>query len=402
MTAGKFLPVTFTRHGFVAIAAIVSLVLAACGTAQPATPPDEPMPTTSSIDYPAPGDVVDRRDWVSTTGLAPDLRGDRILYRSTDTSGKANVVSGTVFEPEGTPPEGGWPVLALGHGSTGINTNCAPSLTGNLYGLARLVTTYLRAGMAVTLADFAGLGSDSGPHPYLDPYSAARTMIDSVRAIRQVYPQVSTTWVTYGISQGAGASWAADEMAASYAPDLRLKGAVAQVPPTSKVPVVDLAAAGALTKEQQGSLQWMEESLARRNPDMNRDDYRRGGLAQHWDALSACAEASVREQAVAWISAPDFVPASPAATARLRELIQQMALPKAALTAPLLVLYGGQDKFNEPAWTAASIRDQCVLGGSVTVDLQPTAGHGTVNTGGILPYLTDRLAGSPVRDDCRP
>ncbi|ORM28756.1 lipase family protein [Williamsia sp. 1135] len=402
MTAGKFLAVTFTRHVFVAIAAIVSLVLAACGSAQPATPPDGPLPTTSPVEYPEPGDVVDSSDWVSTTDLAPDLRGVRMLYRSTDTSGKPNVVSGTVFQPEGTPPGGGWPVVALGHGSTGINTNCAPSLTGNLYGLARLVTTYLRAGMAVTVADFAGLGSDSGPHPYLDPYSAARTMIDSVRAIRQMYPQVSTSWVTYGISQGAGASWAADEMAASYAPELRLKGAVAQVPPTSKVPVVELAAAGALTREQQGSLQWMEESLARRNPDMNRDDYRRGGLAQHWDALSACAEVSDREQAAKSISAPDFVPASPAATARLRELVQQMALPRAPLSAPLLVLYGGQDKFNDPAWTSSAIRDQCVLGGPVTVDLQPTAGHGTVQTAGILPYLVDRLAGAPVRNDCRP
>ncbi|WP_207843261.1 lipase family protein [Williamsia soli] len=401
MAAGKFMPVTFTRHVFVAVAAIVSLVLVSCGSAQPATPADDPLPTTAPVEYPEPGDVVDARDWVSTTDLAPDLRGVRMLYRSTDTSGKPNVVSGTVFQPEGSPPGGGWPVVALGHGSTGINTNCAPSLTGNLYGLARLVTTYLRAGMAVTLADYAGLGSESGPHPYLDPYSAARTMIDSVRAIRQVYPQVSTSWVTYGISQGAGASWAANEMAASYAPDLRLRGAVAQVPPTSKVPVVDLAAAGALTSEQQGSLQWMEESLARRNPDMNRDDYRRGALAQQWDALSACAESSDREQAAKLISAPDFIPASPAATARLRELMQQLALPRAPLSAPLLVLYGGQDKFNDPAWTSAAIRDQCFLGGPVTVDLQPTAGHGTVKTTGILPYLVDRLVGAPVRDDCR-
>lgn len=394
---------TLSRRVWVALAAIVSLILAGCGAAQPATPPDDPLPTSSAqippVKFPSPGDVVDAQKWVSTPRGDDELSGMRVLYRSTDTAGTPNIVSGTVFEPAGTPPEGGWPILAIGHGSTGINRDCAPSLTGNLYGLSRLVQRYLRAGMAVTFADYSGLGSDSGPHPYLDPYAAARTIIDSVRAIRQVYPEMSTTWLTYGISQGAAASWAADEMAISYAPELRLAGAVAQVPPTSKAPMADLAAAGTLTLEQQGILQWLEESLARRNPDLNLNDYRRGGLAAQWDALSSCAP--VRERALRLISASDFAPATPGATDRLREMLAAMALPRTRLSAPLLVLYGGDDKFNDPAWTASAIRKQCDTGGSVTVSFQPGAGHGTVNTAEIGPYLSDRLNGIPVRDDCR-
>lgn len=349
--------------------------------------------------YPSPGDVVDAQDWVSTPRGDSQLSGKRILYRSTDAAGKPNVVSGTVFEPEGTPPAGGWPILAVGHGSTGINRDCAPSLTGNLYGLSGLVQRYVNAGMAVAFADYAGLGSDSGPHPYLDPYAAARTIIDSVRAIRQVYPQMSTTWLTYGISQGGAASWAADEMAVAYAPELHLAGAVAQVPSTSKAPMVDLAVAGQLTLEQQGILQWLEESLARRNPDLNLNDYRRGGLAAQWDALSSCAP--VRERALRLISVADFAPATPAAADRLRELLAGMALPRGPLSAPLLVLYGGNDKFNNPAWTASAIRKECESGGPVTVSFWPNAGHGNVNTAEIAPYLSDRLKGLPVRDDCR-
>lgn len=392
-----------SRHVKVAFAAIVLLVLAGCGVAQTATPPaDWPSrsrPPELSVKFPSPGDAVDVQDWVSTPRGNSQLAGLRILYRSTDTAGKPNVVSGTVFEPEGTPPDGGWPILAIGHGSTGINRDCAPSLTGNLYGLSGLVQHYLNAGMAVAFADYAGLGSDSGPHPYLDPYAAARNVIDSVRAIRQVYPQMSTTWLTYGISQGAAASWAADEMATSYAPELRLAGAVAQVPPTSKAPMADLAAAGALTLEQQGILQWLEESLARRNPDFNLNDYRRGGLAAQWDALSSCAP--IRDRALQLVSSSDFVPASPAATDRLREMLASMALPRAPLSAPLFVLYGGNDNFNVPAWTASAIGKECALGGPVTISFQPNAGHVDVDTAAIGPYLADRLHGLPVRDDCR-
>lgn len=390
---------TLSRHVGVALAAIVSVVLVGCGAAEPATAPDDDASTASSVEFPASGDVVDVREWVSAPRGDDELDGKRILYRSTDIKGKPNIVSGTVFEPAGTPPQGGWPILALGHGSTGINRNCAPSLTGNLYGLAWLVQKYLLDGIAVAFADYSGLGSDSGPHPYLDPYAAARTMIDSVRAISQVYPEMSTKWLTYGVSQGAAASWAANEIAATYAPELRLVGGVAQVPTTSKAPMADLAASGRLSLEQQGILQWLEESLARRNSDMNLSDYRRGGLAEHWNALSTCSPA--RERALRFVSSPDFVPASPAATDRLRGMLAEMALPRSRLNAPLLVLYGGKDKFNDPAWTKTAIGKACEMGGPVTINYQPDAGHTGINTSSISPYLEDRLQGKSVRDDCR-
>ncbi len=60
---------------------------------------------------------------------ARDLHAARVLYRSTfGDTGAPTVVSGSVFTPKGTPPPGGWPVVAIGHGTVGIDNPCAPSL----------------------------------------------------------------------------------------------------------------------------------------------------------------------------------------------------------------------------------------------------------------------------------
>lgn len=379
------------------------LVLAGCGDAFSASMSEQaqPVPQAQQVKLPMPGQVVQTEDWVSSAAAGRQIAGSKILYRSTDVDDEGVIVSGTVFKPEGVAPADGWPVLAIGHGSTGINTNCAPSLTDNLYGLSGLVRRYLDAGFAVTYPDFSGLGTNSGPHPYLDSYAAARTMIDSVRAIGEVYPDVSETWVSYGISQGGGVTWAADEIAGRYAPELDLVGAVAQVPSTTKVPLVDRAVAGNLTVEQQGVLQWLEESLARRHPTLNLNELRSPALAAQWNALSDCGRSPVRGAALSKVSAQDFRPTTPAATETLRSLLQEMALPRSSLSAPLYVLYGGNDRFNDPRWTGDAIGRACQLGGPITVNFQPAAGHVDVNTADVEQYLKDRIAGLPVRNDCR-
>ena len=85
----------------------------------------------------------------------------------------------------------------------------------------------------------------------------------------------------------------------------------------------------------------------------------------------------------------------------LRTLLQSTALPRTRLSAPLYVLYGGADRFNAPEWITAGIRKACELGGPITITYNPAAGHGNVDTSGIARYLADRVAGLPVRDDCR-
>ena len=61
------------------------------------------------------------------------MQAARVVYRSTNGDTEApTVVSGSVFAPVGPAPEGGWPVVALAHGTTGIQEPCAPSLSDSL------------------------------------------------------------------------------------------------------------------------------------------------------------------------------------------------------------------------------------------------------------------------------
>ena len=194
------------------------------------------------------------------------------------------MVSGSVFTPKGKAPVGGWPVIAFGHGTTGIDEPCAPSLSENLLGFSSIVAGYANLGYAVALPDYEGLGSP-GVHPYTDARTAGLNMIDAVRALRHTFPDVSNRWAAVGGSQGGGAAWAADEQAASYAPELDLVGAVAYVPAADVAGIVDKAVANTMTDDQALAFQSIVESLARMHPDVRRDDYRRGAAAKYWDAL---------------------------------------------------------------------------------------------------------------------
>ncbi|MDT5286948.1 MAG: hypothetical protein QOF88_1837, partial [Mycobacterium sp.] len=223
----------------------------------------------------------------SSVGL--HMQSARVVYRSTSgDSGASAVVSGSVFVPLGAPPAGGWPVVAFGHGTTGIDEECAPSHSDSLMGMAGVLAGLTAKGFAAVMPDYEGLGAP-GVHPYTDARTAGLNMIDAVRALRSTFKNVSTRWAAIGHSQGGAAAWAADERAHQYAPELDLVGAVALSPAADVSKLVDKAQASTLTSDQVLAFVLVVESLARRFPDVNRDDYRHGLARQSWDALTACA-----------------------------------------------------------------------------------------------------------------
>lgn len=330
------------------------------------------------------------------------LQAARVVYRSTSgDTGRETVVSGAVFTPLGEPPEGGWPVVALGHGTTGIDEACAPSLSDTLLGLSTPVAGFVENGYAVALPDYQGLGSP-GVHPYTDARTAGLNMIDSVRALRHTFKNVSNRWVAVGGSQGGGAAWAADEQAGTYAPDLDLVGAVAYSPAIDVSGMVNKAQAGTLTVDQMAAFQAIIESLARLHSDLNRDDFRHGAADKYWDVLSACSgpKVSDRTAAIQALQPTDLAPATPAAAAQLHKLISAWSLPQQRLSAPLSVAYGGKDTYVDAQWTTDAIARACALGGTVQWQLQPDKGHGDVDIASQFIWIADRFAGKPVTNDC--
>jgi predicted esterase len=364
---------------------------------------------------PAPGATADQPggqpgSLVSSTplaGFSHSIDGSRIdafrvLYRSTSgDTGESTVVSGAVFAPKGRAPGADLPIISFGHGTTGIHEPCAPSLSDTLLGSAGTVAALTGAGYAVAFADYQGLGAP-GVHPYTDAKTAGLNMIDAVRALRLQFGLPSTKWAAVGGSQGGGAAWAADEVAAGYAPDLKLVGALAISPAADVSGMVKKAQTGTLTVDQGPALQAIVESLATLHPDLDRDDYRRGGAAQYWDALSACSGplALQRGAAAQAIGADDLKPASNAAADRLRGYLTAWALPKQKLSAPLFVWYGGTDTLVDADWTRNAIQRQCALGGTMQWQFEADKGHGEVDLATLMPWIGDRFAGKAALNAC--
>ena len=325
----------------------------------------------------------------------------RVVYRSTDGAGAPTVVSGSVFVPRGQAPPDGWPVVAFGHASTGIDDSCGPSSSGVLLGRAPLVAGFLRLGYAVTLTDYQGLGA-GGTHPYLDSRTAGMNVIDSVRALRATFPDVSNRWAASGSEEGGGAAWSAAEQAPSRAPDLRMVGAVAISPAADVSGLVDAAVDGTLTREQTPMLQWLLESLRRQHPDFDVDDYRRGVVAANWDALTACSGpiTSSRNEILARVGPHDMSPATDEAAGRLRTMLQSGALPQSPLSVPLSVISEPDESAIDARWTTDAINRVCSLGGSVVWHPGSHRGTPDADESSQLSWLADRFKGTPAPDYC--
>lgn len=388
----------------------VTALVGAC--AKDTTPPPPPAPADAGVDLPGdfsgsgPGTLTS-----ATTIPLIDMRlksvssvAARIAYESVSgITDEKTTVTGTVFSPTGKAPEGGWPVVAFGHPTTGILSECAPSLSPTLMNLSTTILTLVKAGYVVAMTDFQGLGDDSTYHPYLDATTAAFNIIDSVRAARKVVPDTSDRWLAFGMSQGAQGSWAANELNISYGRGLNLVGSVSLSPPLDISGFADYAAAGTLGKEQQPAYQALLEVYSWENPGVDLDQYRRGAVQENWDLLLQCefATSQERDQAIEQITPDDLRPASPEAATAMRDHLAESSLPRSPLTAPALVIYGGQDALIPPAWTDAALQRACEMGDVVDINLQPDKGHGDIDVSSTLPWIADRFAGVPAPNSCQ-
>jgi dienelactone hydrolase len=153
----------------------------------------------------------------------------RILYTSTDARWRSGIipVSGTLYLPKRTAPQGGWPLVAWAHGTLGVSDRCAPSWSRHRPRDGTYINNWLEQGFAVVATDYQGLGGP-GPHPYLNWEAEGRSVLDAARAaLDHSKGQIDNTIIITGQSQGSGASLGATRLAPSYAPDLNLKASIA-------------------------------------------------------------------------------------------------------------------------------------------------------------------------------
>lgn len=330
-------------------------------------------------------------------------RSVTVRYRSTSgADGSPTEVSGIVLVPRGDPPPGGWPVVSIGHATTGTDSRCAPSTHLGLLGMLTTVIPFLARGYVVTMSDYQGLGTP-GPHPYLDSTTAGYNVIDAVRAARQVEPAASDAWVGYGVSQGGQAVWAANERAEQYGTGLRLLGTISISPATDISPVVDGMQDGTLTTEQIIVLPSLIAGLAVVHPDLQPTDYVRGPLYERRSVFAACEGenngllAEIADEVVP----ADYAPVDGAAADRLRNWLTDAGVPRVPASAPMLVGYGELDQLTLPDWTRAAVDRACEMGETIQLLEAPGQGHGILDMGSApAEWLGGRFAGTPPANTC--
>ena len=399
------------RTAVVALAAVVALTACTTDEASPS-----PSPTTSvaadsgPVGSPAP--TVDQRGALTSREPVPDIDPEitalgatatRVVYRSTSgvDGGEAEVV-GTVFTPAGPAPDGGRPVVTVGHGTTGVTDECAPSSSPTLLGTTNLVRPLLQRGYVVTVTDYQGLGTD-GPHPYLEPDTAAYDLIDAVRAARNVVPEASTRWAALGVSQGGQASWSAAEHAENYGDGLEFVGSANLSPAADLSGIVADGTVEPLSLPQKMFLPYLLEGLKVVHPELNPDDYMRGALAATPDVTLSCVAAKLPEK---WTVATQLTPAdtgprTEADAERMRGWLEDVALPKNGAGGPMLVVVGERDNLILPQWTSQAVDRACALGDVVEFDSRPGEGHADGRSvPGAVQWIADRFADVPAPDTC--
>ena len=183
------------------------------------------------------GTLISADPVVETPG---GMQAWRVSYWTTSENGRMVRATGMVVAPREAIPPQPRNVLAWTHGTWGVVSRCAPSLSPNFWTVTPGLDA-VRNGYVVVAPDYPGLGSD-GVHPFLVGVDTGRSVLDGVRASRQIAGAASgNRFAVWGESQGGHAALWTGQVAQSYAPDLQMVGVAAAAPPTDLVQNLRLA-----------------------------------------------------------------------------------------------------------------------------------------------------------------
>ena len=394
--------VTLLKHGYRPLVVVAALTLSACAGA--------PTPSTPAVDFyatgagaiDAPGKLVRSEVLPPDLGLADAGRQLRILYTSTDGATGQGVLttSGAVFFPKGTPPAGGWPVIAWAHGTVGVSDLCAPSRNQRSVRDATYLNAWLREGFVIAATDYQGLGTP-GPHLYLHARAQAYAVLDSVRVALGM-PGVANRVVLLGQSQGGGAVFATAGYAPAYAPDVHVLGTVATgtphmnrrmaatFPPDRVNPTLAYAMYIARTAQvADPSLTGADVFSERALPVFDRSN-------------ELCVGALEKAVVDAGLTTQNTL--VPAGAARALALVaKSFVYPTLKLQQPLFMGTGDKDVDVSTEQQIALAKDACAAGTLVVQHVYPGQDHsGTVNASLVdsLPFVRRVLGGQPITSTC--
>ena len=170
----------------------------------------------------APGLVLTSSAATLPSELSGLATGKKIQYVTTAVSGSTVTGTGLILTPKTGKNN---KIVVWGHGTTGVANKCAPSTNQAVFWpeARAAIAALLAKGWTVAAPDYPGLGTVA-PHPYLIGLSEARSMIDSVKAARNLDSSLGLQYAIDGHSQGGQGALFAGEIAPSYDGPLVLRG----------------------------------------------------------------------------------------------------------------------------------------------------------------------------------
>jgi pimeloyl-ACP methyl ester carboxylesterase len=359
------------------------------------------------MDIPADPGVLLRSE-PFTRAVPSQAQAWRILYTTTDGDGTMAVASAIVLTAAGGPPEPR-PVIAWAHATIGVASKCAPSLRDNPWGAVPALEAIVSNGWVLVLPDYVGLGTQ-GPHPYLVGESEARSVLDAVRAARQLEGlSLEDRAVVWGHSQGGHAAFWTGIVGPSYAPDVEVIGVAAIAPAGDFTGLLAGGSAGAGMGLGQIVSAYLATAYSHYYPDVRFDDIvrpRAREVAREMAALCLAASdlrplARLVQQLQGESVLEDNLAESPFGE-RLREnsVHDQIA-------APLMVAQGMADDLLPPIVQDRFVEQRCAAGQSIEYRTYAGEGHGSITVTAstfdddLIQWTQDRLTGVPWPAGCR-
>jgi pimeloyl-ACP methyl ester carboxylesterase len=364
------------------------------------------LPTASLADSnPKPGTVLSSEPMTLAANLDAVATGKRITYVSTDPSGNPIVVSGAVLTPRAqivqSHPENASRTVAWAHGTMGLADQCAPSRTDHLdlpdfNDYSGTVASYLSEGWTVTATDYPGLGTP-GLHPYVVGDSEGRSVIDSVRAARNLDPTLSDKWVVSGHSQGGQAAVFASELADTYGKGLHLRGTVA-LAPASNLDLIVQALAGTPV---QGYLVMAIYGLSALDPTVHPEEILAQPALDRVSVLESGCYGQI-QAAFADLTADELLVGGQLSDALVAKFTSSNPGQEAA-NSPVLLVQGSDDDTIPADLTEYFQSQLCVFDQPVQLTEYPGAGHVDVlaaSQGDVIDYITARFKKEPAPSNC--
>ncbi|NBE55165.1 lipase family protein [Streptomyces boluensis] len=353
-----------------------------------------------------PGEIVtsEPSSFQYTPGQPTPTKAWKITYGSTSASGQSNTVSGTVIVPDDgkTTPR---PLITYAVGTVGLGDKCAPSagFPGGTTAEAPLVNAALVRGYAVVVTDYEGLGTP-GDHTYMVAAAQGSAVLDAARAAQRL-PEAAPYGVSaeapvgiMGYSQGGGASAKAAEMAASYAPELKVKGTASGGVPADLAAVADSVEGG----DSAGYLLMSAVGQNAADPSLDLDKYLNDEGRKLADVVRNECVGTVLE-AGKGKKIEDVTTSNPLDQPDWQAAIAKQLVGTVRPSAPTFLYHGDADE-TIPYTVGQKLRaDWCAAGNAVQWTTFPGQSHvGTAiqGNGPALEWLGQRFADQPATGNC--